>query len=58
MGYGRAADFALAETGLTEAYDDYMDVYLEMDDRGPMAEAVDEDGSVLTDEDGNVLIFN
>ena len=58
VGYGRAADFALAETGLTEAYDDYMDVYLEMDDRGPMAEAVDEDGNVLTDEDGNVLIFN
>lgn len=58
VGYGRAADFALAETGLTEAYDDYMDVYLEMDDRGPMAEAVDEDGNVLTDENGNVLIFN
>lgn len=58
VGYGRAADFALAETGLTEAYDDYMDVYLEMDDRGPMAEAVDEDGNVLTDKDGNVLIFN
>ena len=58
VGYGRAADFALAETGLTEAYDDYMDVYLEMDDRGPMAEAVDEDGNVLTDEDGNVLVFN
>lgn len=58
VGYGRLADFALAETGLTEAYDDYMDVYLDMDDRGAMTEAVDEDGSVLTDEDGNVLIFN
>lgn len=57
VGYGRAADFALSETGLTEAYDDYLDVYLEMDDRGAMQEATDENGNILTDENGNTLIF-
>lgn len=56
VGHGAQARFTLAETGLTESYDDYMDVYLDVEDRGAFKDCTD-GTDTLTDEEGNVLIF-
>lgn len=56
---GGETKFSIADTGLGKTYlDDWMDIWFTAEWKGPLAIAEDEESNVLTDEDGNVLIFN
>lgn len=51
--------FQLAPTGIGDtADDDWIDVYVEAVQKEIHSVAIDEEGDVLTDESGNILIFN
>lgn len=51
--------FMLDDTGIGSSYNDsWLDVYTDSEQKGAHSIAVDEGGNTLTDEDGNVFIFN
>lgn len=58
-GEGREIVFQLANTGIGETYtDDWLDVYCEGDQKPCHSVATNEDGDELTDENGDIFIFN
>lgn len=51
--------FQLKDTGVGDTYtDDWLDIFTDAIQKGKYFIAEDEDGNTLTDENGNVLIFN
>lgn len=51
--------FQLSDTGVGNTYaDDWIDVYVKAVQKECYSVAIDEEGDILTDEAGNILIFN
>ena len=56
---GGTTIFQLIPTGVgTTDADDWVDVYVEAVQKEAFCVAIDENGDILTDESGNILIFN
>ncbi len=56
---GDTTVFQLEKTGIGNDYtNDWIDVFLEAQQKEEHKVAIDEEGDVLTDESGNILIFN
>ena len=56
---GGTTEFQLAKTGVGQlATDDWLDIYTTAIQKPAYSVAIDEDANILTDENGNDLIFN